>query len=387
MTDFDPILQSAIAEGRTSLELPLDSYKTRGILEWEWDNTRRIPSGFDINGQGSTLELDTARITDEMLRVEAPIHMVSSATGWAVNKTGQDLVDSIPRDQRVRNLSFISNHSRLSGYASALGVSLRITAACLQGNEPLIDNCKAIDFGAHGHESFPFVLTGALDGNDRHALKNLPEGFLLEGARISNTEFLGYVPDASNDQVTVNMITGITCPGEIASPWKELPPWRQIMRKKAELLNNKVTASGKNIVQGLTIYQAVDGLVDGNKTDGACIGYYGDYLTTKGVHITPNNSFMGGTWGVAIRLSPTAGDTDDLASQFSHEDYVIEKFKCNAGAGDVYLNADLPNTDKRYIKNMVVDGRLRLINEGGRAGVVLIPAPDTKKKGCNPFRR
>jgi hypothetical protein len=397
MIDLDPILQQAIAGGRTSLDLPLDTYSTKPVLEWEVDNSRRLPSDFDLNGQGSTLILDTSRVTEDMLRVEAPLHMISSQIRWAEGKSGQELLDAVPRNQSVRNFKFVAQHSVLSPYAKSLNVSLRITAACLQGHNALIENPQTIDFGVMRKgdspiEAFPLVITGVLDGLDRYAMRNVPEGFAFEPAKIVNPEFLGFVPTASSfDQVSFSMIIGGTCPGEIGDPWKELPPWRQIMRKNAQILNPKVTAPGKNIVQACTIYQCLEGLIDGAKTDGAIIGVYGDYLSTKKLHITANNSFKNGVWGVAFRLSPSTAGVQGLAEQFSHEDYIIEKFESNATAGDVYLNVDpMPDGSfppTRYIRNIAVDERLRIVNEGNRAGVVKIPSPDTKKGGCrNPFK-
>lgn len=389
---LDPILQQAIADGRTSLDLPLDTYTIRPVLEWERDNSRRLPTNFVLNGQGSTVELDLSTITDEMLRVEAPLHMISSQIGWAEGKTGKDLLDAVPRGQQVRNFKFVSHHSKLSAYARALDVPLRVTAVCLQGHDALIENSVLVDFGVTRKggtplEAFPHVITGVLDGLDRHTMNNVPSDFMFEPAKIVNPEFLGFIPETSSyDQITVNMIVGGTCPASIGNPWREVPPFRQIMRKNAEILNPKVTAPGRNIIQACTIYQCMKGLIDGARTDGAVIGVYGDYLSTKGLRVTANNSFKNGTWGVAFRLSPTSGASEDLWKQFSHENYVIEKFESNAGAGDVYLNVD-PAVDgsyprTRYIKEIAVDERLTIVNEGNRAGVVLIPQPKTKRGGC-----
>lgn len=385
---LDPILEQAYADGRTSLELPLDTYSVTPVLEWDEDNTRRMPPHeFTLNGQGSTVYLDTERVTDEMLRVQAPLHVLTSAVRWARGKSGSDLIKAIPSGQAVKNLKIVGQHSKLSERAKGLGVSLRITAVCLQGSNTTIDSVQAVDFGAHGYEAFPFVITGVLDGLDRHAFSAVDPGFMFGPATISNTDFSGYVPDASNNQVTVNMIVGGTCPGQITtSPWQELAPWRQIMRQRAEIRDCKASATGKNIVQGFTVYQAIRGLIDGCSTDGAAIGVYGDYYSTKGLHVTPNNSFMGGDWGAVFRLSPTTANVSGLAEQFSHEDYVIGKFQCNAREGDVYLNADpMPDGSQpttRFIRNIAVDERLRVGNEGNRAGVVLIPGPHTKKRGC-----
>jgi hypothetical protein len=156
-------------------------------------------------------------------------------------------------------------------------------------------------------------------------------------------------------------------------------------------LQYDVTASGSNHVQGGTIYQCLSGLIDGCKTNGAAIGYYEDYYRRKGLHITANNSFKGGDYGVIIRNSPTATGAQELTEQFSAENYLIEKFDCDARAADVYIIADPPNTDSRYIRNMAVDERLRLVHENlDPKELHMIPAPDTKRTGCarlNPFAR
>lgn len=389
MIDIDAFLADAVTRDTIDLGAkPTDHFGTRGGVEWG-DAPFRLRSGHVLDFNGATLELDVDRVTDEMLRSENPIMLIPSQIGQIYGKTGEDAWAAVSTHQCVKNVRLVANFSKLVDRTRALGVpSLRISGAGLQGHDAQMSGIVLSDFGAYGHEAFPLWIAGSDSGYDKNALYTVdPRHVFDEDTPSSRMEykFVDYQAEKSNDQVTVGMIIGATCAEKIReSPWAELGPWRQIMRRAASLTYD-VTARGQNIVQGGTIYQCLQGLVDGCSTDGAAIGVYGDYFSTRGLRITANNKFMGGTWGVAFRLSPTAQDADTLPEQFSHEDYVIEKFECDAGAGDVYLNADLPNTDRRYIRNMAVDERLRLVNEGNRAGVVKIPAPGTKKKGCRPW--
>lgn len=392
MIDIDAFMADAVTRDTIPDISPNEHYGTRGCLEWE-PGAWRLRSGHVLDMKGSTLELDVDRVTDAMILSEAPILLVPSEIGNVYGKTGEEAWGSVLTHQRVVNVRFVANFSKLVVRARALGAkSLRISGAGLLGHDAVIDNVELSDFGAFGHECFPLWIAGTDSGYDHNALYSVHPAHIYDEdgtvSRISNYRFVDYVPEASNDQVTIAMIVGTTSSEKIIeSPWSEPGPYRQIMRRECALVDNTATATGQNIVQGLTAYQSFKATISRNKTRGALIGYYSDFCRSKGVHITADNSFMGGTWGAVVRLSPTAGGAPTFPEQFSAEDFVIEKFECDAGAGDVYVNADLPNTATRYIRNIAIDERLRIVNEGDRAGVVKIPAPASSRKGCNPFGR
>lgn len=397
MIDIDAFMADAVTRDTIPDISPNEHYGTRGGLEWG-DAPFRLRAGHVLDMKGSTLELDVDRVTDAMILSEAPILLVPPEISNIYGKTGEEAWGSVLTHQRVQNVRFVANFSKLVVRARALGAkSLRISGAGLLGHDAVIDNVELSDFGAFGHECFPLWIAGTDSGFDHNALYTVdPAHVYDEGgtvSRITNTRFVDYVPAASNDQVTVRMIVGTTSSEKIIeSPWSEPGPYRQIMRRAAEIIDPVTGTVDKpigtpNIVQACTIYQSLQGLVDGNDSHGASIFYYSDFCRSKGVHITARNVAKGGTWGMVVRLSPTAGGAPTFPEQFSAEDFVIEKFECDAGAGDVYVNADLPNTSSRYIRNIAIDERLRIVNEGDRAGVVKIPAPASSRKGCNPFGR
>lgn len=399
MIDLDPILADAVTRDTIDLKAsPGDVFSTGGMLQWDVEAPGRLRSGHVLDMKGATIVLDPDRVTDAMLLSQQPIMMLGGQIGQIAGKTGEDAWAAVLTHQSVVNARFVGNFSVLQPRAAKLGVPLRLVACGLQGHDAQMRGIRLSDFGAfrydpaRGAEAFPVWISGADSGYDTNALYTVhPSHEFDENTPVSGIEytFEDYQPDHSNDQVTVGLVVGATCSEKInLSPWKQLGPWRQIMRRGA-WLKYDVKASGVNSVQGGTVYQSRSATIDG-KSQGAAVGYYSDYLRSQGVHILPTCSFKGGIYGVMVRLSPTAADSPELAEQFSAEDFVIEKFECDAKVADVFVNADLlegatKNPPTRYLRNIAVDERLRIA--GNKEGLVLIPAPGTKKKGCNPFRR
>lgn len=395
MIDIDAFMADAVTRDTIPDLSPNEHYGTRGGLEWG-DAPFRLRSGHVVDFKGSTLELDVDRVTDEMLKSQNPINMIPPQIGNLYGKPPLEAWAAVLTHQRVKNVRLVANFSKLAKRVKDLGVpSLRITGCGLLGHDAQLDNIELSDFGAYGYENFPLWIAGTNSAYDHNALYCLDDSYVYDEAgtvsSINNTRFVDYVPEASNNQVTVRMITGSTCAAKLVeNPWGEFAPWRQLMRRDLAFLDNVTTCPPDvpNIVQGITGYQCLKGLVSRNKSTGASIGYYSDYCRNKGIHITADNSFTGGVWGAIIRLSPSAAGTPDLELQFSSEDFVIENFTTDAGAGAVYLNQDpLPDGSfpaSRYVRNIAIDERLkpRVVNVGDRAGVVWIPSPQTKRRGC-----
>lgn len=396
MIDIDPFLKDAVTrETIPDFASPSDHFTTGGGLQFDFgDNPRRLRSGHVLDFKGATLELDVDRVTDEMLRYEMAPIMIGSEMANIYGKTGEEAWAAVSAHIAVRNVRLVGNYSRLAPRAHALGVKQFAIAGCgLQGHDAQQSGITLVDFGAYGREAFPVWIVGADNSFDTFPLYGVDPSHVFDADTPASSleyKFEGFVPEASTDQVTVGMITGALCPANMQpSPWKMWGPYRHIMRRDARLTFDVEAPAGKwNAVQGGTVYQSLHATIDG-RTRGASVGYYSDYYKSKGVHILPSCSFMGGEWGAVVRLSPTAGvppnDYPELPPEFSAEDFVIEKFECDARSGDLFLNADLlpgvaKNPPTRYLRNIAVDERLRIV--GNKEGLVLIPGPETKRKGC-----
>lgn len=395
MIDIDPFLIDAVTlDTIQDFASPSDHFSTAGGSQFDFgDNRRRLKSGHVLDFKGATLELDVDRVTDEML--SQPILMLGSEMGHIYGKKGEEAFRAISTGINVRNVRFVGNFSILAPRARVLGIkSFAISACGIQGHDAHQNGIILSDFGAYGREAFPAWISGADNSFDTSALYGVdPKHTFDENTPASSLDykFVDYVPEASDNQVTVGMIVGALCPGTFSiSPWNMGGPWRHMMRRDAILKFDVSVPAKHNIVQGGTVYQSLHATIDG-KTENAIVGYYTDYYKSKGVHILPSCSFKGGEYGIIIRLSPTAADIPDLAQDFSAEDFVIEKFTCDARNTDVYLNADLlsgydENPKTRYLRNIAVDERLTV--SGNKEGLVLIPAPNTKKGGClSRFKR
>lgn len=400
MIDFDSFLIDAAKKDTIDLQASSsDHFVTGGGLQFDFgDNPRRLRSGHVLDFNGATLELVPERVTDAMLMTEMAPIMIGSEMGKCYEKKAdpEEAWGALSTHISVKNVHLVANYSKLAPRAQALGVKqFAIAGVGIQGHDIQVSGVTCHDFGAYGREAFPVWGVGADNSFDTHAIYGCDQSHVFdENTAASSLEyaFTDFVPEASKDQVTVGIMSGAFCPaGFQESPWKIWGPWRHIMRRDCSLKFDVQCPPGKwNAVQGGTVYQSLHATIDG-KTQNASIGYYSDYFKSKGVHILPTCSFKGGEYGAIIRLSPTAAAYDDVAKDFSAEDFVIEKFECDARNWDVELQVNpMPDGSyppTRYLRNFVVDGRLRLNNIENRAEVHLIPAPDTKKKGCNPFRR
>jgi hypothetical protein len=385
MIDIDPFLIDAVKRDTIpDFASPGDHFMTGGGLQFDFaDNPRRLRSGHVLDFKGATLELDVDRVTDDMLRTEMAPIMIGSEMGNIYQKAGEDAFAAISSHIAVKNVKLVGNYSKLAPRARALGVKQFAIAGCgLQGHDAQID-VELIDFGAYGREGFPVWIVGADNSFDTHALYSVDPAHLFDENTPASSityKFGGFIPELSPDQITVGMITGALCPGTLVpSPWSITGPWRHMMRRDAKLLMDVSVPAGKwNAVQGGTVYQSLHATIDG-KTRGASIGYYSDFYKSKGVHILPTCSFMGGEYGTIVRLSPTAAGYPELPIDFSAEDFVIEKFECDARQWDVELQVNqMPDGSyppTRYLRNFTIDARLRLNNIEKRAQVRLIPAP------------
>lgn len=407
MIDIDPFLIDAVQrETIPDFASPSDHFTTGGGLQFDFgDNPRRLRSGHVLDFKGATLELDVDRVTDQMLLTEMAPIMIGSEMANIYGKSGEDAFAAISAHIACKNVKLVGNFSKLAPRARALGVKQFAIAGCgLQGHDAQIDVTLS-DFGAYGREGFPVWIAGADNSFDTSALYGIDPSHLFDENTPASSityKFGDFVPELSRGivdgreiahQVTVGMITGALCPANLTpSPWSMAGPWRHMMRRDARLIFDVDCPAGKwNAVQGGTIYQSLKGTVDG-RTRNAAVMYYTDYYKSKGIHILPTCKALGWCeYGAIIRLSPTASGYEDLPPEFSAEDFVIEYFESEARNTDIFLNADLlpgvaKNPPTRYLRNIAIDERLSV--SGNKEGLVVIPAPGTKKGGCrfNPFK-
>jgi hypothetical protein len=301
---------------------PDSFFTTRACYEWgPLESPWRLPSGCYVDGHGSTLELDT-NVPDSYVQ-SVPLHMICTAEGFST-------WDGVPVGQAVRNWRFVANHSKLADRWKALGAKLLPSAVILQGHGACIDNIELVDFGALGQEAFPLIICGAMAGGDRHAMSFLdPARFRfdclagLPRTHISNVRFTGYVPSATDAQVTVTVIAGMTGAQTIPlDHWEELPPYAQLFRTNRPYISNiqgDVAGSAKdNQVQLATIYQCLGGEIsDVRGTNVQCLAY-GDYYSTYDLHVHHLKG-RGVLRGVAQFLSPTATNAQPVTQLFSAE--------------------------------------------------------------------
>lgn len=393
--DIDAFLRDAVTRDTIpDFASPGDHFTTGGGLEFDFgDNPRRLRSGHVLDFKGATLELDVDRVTDEMLLANMAPIMIGSEMGHIYGKVGEEAFNAISTHINVRNVRLIGNYSKLAPRAKALGAKQFALVGCgIQGHDAHADVTLS-DFGSYGREGFPVWITGADNGYDTAALYPIADVHTFDEftpASSLDYRFEDYVPELTTDQVTVGMITGATCPAYMTpSPWKMWGPWRQMMRRDARLTFDVKVPDAHNLVQGGTIYQSFKGTVDG-RTENASVMYYSDFCRNRGVRILPTCVAKNCNYGVIVRLSPTAAGYQEQVINFSSEDFVIEKFECTSHNTDVFLNADLmedmngnvvkKNPPTRYLRNIAIDERLTV--SGNKEGLVIIPAPGTKRSGC-----
>lgn len=401
---FDALMRQAFTEP-TRVLLADGVFRTGGLPEW---NRNRPARGFVMNGSiesagaaKSTIELDPAAFDDDDV-TSVPQRLITGCGVFDNPSIREKPTDAeavwraLPRGQYVKNVRLVCNHSKLVERFKARGQSLRSPAILLQGHNAAIEGCEVVDSGAWrtdpavGAENFPFAIMGATGAPDRDAIATLdPETHVFSDvgppSHITGSTFTGYVPGASNDQVTVRMITGSF--GEANGSGRG--GWVFTWQADAYQEDNHTEAKGKNLVQCHTIYLAKKGTIRKNTSEGADIGYYGDFLQTKGI-VIEENSF--GTdaapcrHGVALYLSPTP--SGGLAEKFSHENYEIGLNKIVSRDQQVSINTlseMMPTSATRYIKGIRVHSLLSLENLGGE--VTRFGEDRSKRKGCNPFGR
>jgi hypothetical protein len=310
-----------------------------------------------MDGNGATLTIDPNAILDSEID-SAPMRMICTMEQLPFPETStvtpQEVFAGLPAGQTVRHLVFDASHDKLADRYKAKGCSLRNGAITLSGHDAVVEHCGFRNFGAlkngvPGAEAFVVSICGAMGAPDRNKIAQLPQSYTFRPARINENQFWDYNPSLSDDQVSVFMIVGNT--GEPGG-WNS-GNWVQHFRDDAILYGNRVVASGQNLVQGGTIYQCLKGTVTKNVTEGAYLGYYGDYYGTRKLKLY-ENSYHGAYNGIRIVLSPTSGGTD-MHEQFFHSDYYIGPNDIEASDVDVFIDTLGPTTDRRYIRNMFVD--------------------------------
>jgi hypothetical protein len=379
--------------------------------------------GFTINCQvtcadDAVVERDVEAVTDEDISSEPQYLLMGQAVHDDPNRSreeydtmmGEQVFAALPRGQAVRGGTFVPHHSQLVERWKAKGHSLRGGAVCLHGQNAAIERANVVDGGAWRYvppgqrfdampsaESFPLLISIATSGYDQTKLANLdPEKYLAdrkgdgEVSHLVGNTFDGYVPSASNDQVSFGMINGGY--GERGRTWDErrVGDWGFLWREDCYSENNIIRASGSNLVQGLTHYLAKKGRIRGNKSYGADVLCYWDYLQSEGQTVEENVA-TDCRIGIVLQLSP--GPPVDLARSFYIKEFTLGLNKLEAREAQVSIRpfaaewieecrkagvSPTPNT--RSISGIRVDKSLTAHDEIG--AVTQVGVDRNKRRGC-----
>lgn len=378
--NFDAIMRSHADVEDLNVYLEDGVYVTAGTKQWE-DTEQGFRMGrhwtFDLAPNARVVwDFEAAEIT------EVPIHLFLSTEARFhpdfSSMSPEDIWNRLPRGQAVRGGTLDLQFSQAVKRWRSAGKKLNIGGVLLSGHQATIET-HVTNYGAWGGENFPLVITGGIGQPDRDAIAKLDSTHILDDglsnadcSHITNSLADGY-DESSNDQVTVRMIVGNMgerSPGE----------WVQHFRRFAYQSGNRTIATGKNLVQAHTIYQSLAGSIDHNYSNGARVGVYGDFYSTKRLDIELNE-FLACDHGVALYLSPTGPGNE----QYSHESYTIGPNKIVSKGANVSLKTLGPPTGKRFIRDIGVDASLTVESEG--AEFTRIGVERAQAKGCNPFRR
>jgi hypothetical protein len=407
-TDFDALMRAHAALDQLAVYIGPGAFSSVFTLEWNDSNDVQQNPGFRM-GRQWTVDLDPNTIFSWDIdsvpdsRIDnTPFHGFLSTEARFDARLGlhtpEDVWNLLPRGQAVRGGTIDLQFSKAVDRFKALGKKLKIGGVLLSGHEAAIEKVRVTNYGALGYENFPLIIVGGIGQYDRNLIAQLdPTTHILDAnlpdsqcSHITDCPADGFDLADTNDQVTVRMITG-----NIGSPaGGNAGPWVQHMRAFAYQTGNKTLATGKNMVQGHTIYQVLRGQIQYNSSDGAAVGAYGDFFKTKGLDVS-FNTFLGCDYaGIRFLLSPSAAGMGDAPLQFSHENYTIGPNQITSNSGvqvdfDTYETKDdqhlivLPQGPTRFIRNMRVDASLLLDNKGATNVTrtnVPVPTPAPAKK-------
>lgn len=367
-------------------------FGTVGTKEWDDTNVVAHNRGFRV-GRNWRFTSET-RATLGWAHESIPDAEVSEVPIWLLlttearfdanvnNHTPEDAWALLPRGQSVNNLNIDLRFQSAVDRWKSFGKKMRVGAGFLSGHEASFENVTVTNYGTLGCESFPLYIQGSVGQYDRNLIARLDPQFYAFDAntdsdycsRILNCTFKDYCEE-SDDQITLCFIAGgmgERSPGE----------WVQHKRVFAYQRGNYARATGVNKVQGFSLYQTLRGDVSGNLTDGCSVGYYQDWLSSKGVTIQ-NNSFLNCRFhGVQLQLSPVGPGCE----QFSSEDMTVGHNKITSDGPNVLLDPVGPQTATRYIRNTRVEADLTLEDRGAENTIITgggTPIEEIKKRrGC-----
>lgn len=395
--EFDVLMRAHYGEDDITWHLNDGVFTTAGTKEWDDTNVVQHNRGFRMGRNwrftsetGAWLAWDYAAVEDEDVS-DVPIWLMLSTEARfdhaRVNQhTPEDVWNMLPRGQSVSNLNIDLQYSAAVDRWKSFGKKLRVGAGLLGGHQASYKNLLVVNWGALGCESFPLYIQGSVGKYDRDLIAKLDPAKYVFDANLPDDEcshivgcvFKGFANADTDDQVSLMFIAGGTgerTPGE----------WVQHMRAFAYQRGNTAAGTGMNRVQGHTIYQSLRGDVSDNVTGGCSVGYYGDFYSTRGVHIHDNTFLDCRFHGVQLQLSPTGPGAD----QYSHEGYVIGKNRITSHGPNVLLDTVGPPTATRFIRNIKVEADLTLENRGAENVILTgggVPLADLKKrKGCRPW--
>ncbi len=394
--EFDALMRSHYDMSNSiTWHLNDGEFSTVGTKEWDDTNVIAHNVGFRVGRNWKfTSETEASIVWDHSAIPDADVSEVplwlflstEARFDQKVNHhTPEDVWNLLPNGQSVNNVNIDLRFNEAVDRWKTLGKNLRIGAGFLSGHKASFEHIKVINYGTLNCESFPLYIQGSVGRYDRNLIAQLdPSTYVFdfdvseeECSHISDCSFEKYSED-SNDQVSLAFIAGGM--GE-----KSPEEWVQHYRAYAYQRRNTGTATGVNKVQGFSLYQTLKGDTTANYTENCSVGYYGDWLSSKGVEIRDNAFLNCRFHGVQLQMSPVGPGCD----QFSHENYTIGRNKITSDGPNVLLDTVGAPTASRYIRTIRVDANLTLENRGAENVIIMadgVPMDEIKgRKGCRPW--
>lgn len=381
--EFDSVFKLYAGVDQLAVKLSGELFKTQTTKEFADDNDIQRNRGFRV---GKNWTIDLSPETKIVWDVDAiPDDEIDDAPRWLflsielrnnlerlfssdpeIAWNPQTAWDNLPEGQMIRGGLLDLQFDKARERWQKAGKKLRIGGAFLSGHSAGIEVTGVTNYGAWNYEAFPLMIAGTIGMYDRNLIAQTDpathiydEGLLP--SHITGCQVKGFCED-SNNQVTARLIAGSfgeRTPGE----------WVMHYRRTPFQVGNETEATGKNQVQGHTIYHGLGGIIARNKTKGVDILAYGDYFKNKGLQVIDNEA-IDTNYIARYVLSPTGPDWkfEGLPEHFSHEDMLIARNKSETGIISIDTLASAykgPPAPDRYIRGVaIIENETRAIEIG-----------------------
>ncbi|MBI4425945.1 MAG: hypothetical protein HY554_19600, partial [Elusimicrobia bacterium] len=284
------------------IHLLAGTFLTRGQNSFLFDNWQ-LKSRWTLEGAGrgeTTIELEAAAHAQPAGRASLLL-LEGEARG------------GVPEGETVRDLGLVGNFSRIVGGFEGRRLGLTVEGVRLAGQHVAVENVRLTDFGSTEQEAFPVMIVGQHE--DWGPAPPADGGPYYDRGcsgstctHITGCLFDGRIhPSANRQLMTLFSIQGAyntVGQGSLTGTGRV-----DVFRQSPYIADNTVLideagqakAGGEgNMAQAFSLFNAVDGRVQGNRTTNAAKGYYSDSLHQKALTIS-GNEFLRTISGVHIR--------------------------------------------------------------------------------------